>query len=61
MLDVSPTLAKMHALKEQFRQIFETTKSWGDSITKLLDWMYDACSYFPKSLGTIINESSVEA
>lgn len=52
--EVSPNLAKMHALKEQFRDIFETTKSWGDSITKLLDWMYDALSYFPKSLGTIV-------
>lgn len=37
VLEVSPTLAKMHALKEQFRQIFETTKSWGDSITHLLE------------------------
>ncbi len=52
--EVSPNLAKMHALKEQFRDIFETTKSWGDSIIKLLDWMYDALSYFPKSLSTIV-------
>lgn len=52
--EVLPNLAKMHALKEEFRDIFETTKSWGDSIIKLLDWMYDALSYFPKSIGTII-------
>lgn len=52
--EVSPKLAKMHALKEEFRDIFETTKSWGDSIIKLLDWMYDALLYFPKSLGTIV-------
>ncbi len=52
--EVSPNLAKMHAFKEQFREIFETTKSWGDSIIKLLDWMYDALSYFPKSIGTIV-------
>jgi len=52
--EVSPNLAKMHALKEQFRDIFETIKSWGDSIIKLLDWMYDALSYFPKSLSTIV-------
>ena len=52
--EASPNLAKMHALKEQFRDIFETTKSWGDSIIKLLDWMYDALSYFPKSLSTIV-------
>lgn len=54
VLEVSPNLAKMHTLKEQFRQIFDTTKSWGDSITQLLDWMYDARSYFPKSLGTMV-------
>jgi transposase len=52
--EVSPNLAKMHALKEQFRDMFETTKSWGDSIIKLWDWMYDALSYFPKSIGTIV-------
>jgi transposase len=52
--EVSPNLAKMHALKEQFRDIFETTESWGDSTIKLLDWMYDALSYFPKSIGTIV-------
>jgi transposase len=52
--EVSQNLAKMHALKEEFRDIFETTKSWGDSIIKLLDWMYDALSYFPKSISTIV-------
>ena len=52
--EVLPNLAKMHGFKEEFRQIFETTVSWGDSITKLLDWMYDARSYFPKSLGTMV-------
>ncbi len=44
----------MHKLKEDFRDIFESTVSWGDSIIKLLDWMYDALSYFPKSLGTMV-------
>jgi transposase len=52
--EVLPNLAKMHALKEQFRQIFDTTKSWGDSVTQLLDWMYDARSYFTKALGTMV-------
>jgi len=51
---VSPTLSKMHALKERFRDIFESSKSWGDSIIKLLDWMHDALSYFPKSIGTMV-------
>ncbi len=54
MQEVSPKLAKMHSLKEEFRDIFETTKSWGDSIIKLLDWMYESLSYFPKSIGTIV-------
>ncbi len=52
--EVSPILAKMHRLKEDFRDIFESTVSWGDSIIKLLDWMYDALSYFPKSIGTMV-------
>ena len=51
---VSPILAKMHELKEDFRGIFESTVSWGDSIIKLLDWMHSALSYFPKSIGTIV-------
>jgi len=52
--EVSPILAKMHKLKEDFRDIFESTVSWGDSIIKLLDWMHDALSYFPKSIGTMV-------
>jgi len=52
--EVSPILAKMHQLKEDFRDIFESTVSWGDSIIKLLHWMHDALSYFPKSIGTMV-------
>lgn len=51
---VSPTLSKMYILKESFRDIFETTRSWGDSVLKLLDWMSEALSYFPKSIKTIV-------
>ena len=51
---VSPTLSKMHVLKEQFRDIFETTQSWGDSGLKLLDSMSEALSYLPKSIKTIV-------
>ena len=32
----------MHRLKEDFREIFESFKFWGDSTIKLLDWMHDA-------------------
>jgi transposase len=52
--EVSPILAKMHRLKEDFRDIFESTVSWGDSIIKLLDWMHNALSCFPKSIGTMV-------
>ena len=52
--EVSTTLAKMHKLKENFRDIFESDNSWGDSIIKLLDWMYEALSYFPKSIATMV-------
>ena len=43
----------MHLLKEEFRDIFDNAESWGDGVIKLLDWMYDAVAYFPKSIGTI--------
>ena len=52
--EVSPILAKMHQLKEDFRDIFELTKYWGDGVIKLLDWMHEALSYFPKSIGTMV-------
>lgn len=51
--DVSPTLSKMHALKEEFRDIFDRADSWGDGVIKLLDWMYDASLYFTKTIRTI--------
>jgi transposase len=54
VLEVSPTLSKMHALKERFRDIFETNQSWGDSVMKLLDWMSEALSCFPESIKTIV-------
>lgn len=44
----------MHALKEEFRDIFEVAQSWGDGVLKLLDWMHDALLYFPKSIRTIV-------
>ncbi|MEH2380853.1 MAG: ISL3 family transposase [Nostoc sp.] len=53
VLEVSPQLSKMHALKEEFRYIFETKYSWGEGVLKLLDWMHNAMSFFPKSIGTI--------
>lgn len=53
VLEVSPHLSKMHALKEEFRNIFEVKHSWGEGVLKLLDWIHDAISFFPQSIGTI--------
>ena len=52
--DVSSVLSKMHSLKEEFRAVFETAESWGDGVLKILDWMHNALSYFPQSIGTIV-------
>lgn len=44
----------MHALTEGFRNIFERTQSWVNSVLNLLEWMSEALSYFPKSIKTIV-------
>lgn len=51
---VAPTLQKMHQMKEEFRQIFESPKDWLEGLLSLSDWLKDAISVFPKSCGTII-------
>lgn len=50
---VSPKLARMHSLKEEFREIFENAKSWADGTLRLLDWLASAKADFKKSVGTI--------
>jgi len=50
---VSPTLGEMHRLKEEFRDIFEEENSCGEGLLKLLDWVDNAQSNFPKSTKTI--------
>jgi transposase len=50
---VSPTLAKMHELKEEFRDIFETNHNWVEGLLSLADWLRNSQKYFPKSFGTI--------
>jgi len=50
---VSPILAKMHSLKEEFRSIFETSTNWGEGLLEIADWLRDVSQYFPKSFGTI--------
>lgn len=50
---VSPLLTRMHSLKEDFRDIFETSQNWADGTLRLLNWLVDAKADFPKSVGTI--------
>ncbi len=50
---VVPSLATMHSLKEQFRDIFETNHNWVEGLFALADWLKNAQEYFPKSSGTI--------
>lgn len=51
---VSPLLARMHSLKEEFREIFETSQNWAEGTLKLLDWLASAKADFRKSVGTIV-------
>lgn len=50
---VSPLLARMHSLKEEFREIFESSQDWADGTLRLLDWLASAQADFKKSVGTI--------
>lgn len=48
-----PILAEMCGLKEEFRQIFESSKNWFDGLIKLGRWLKKSAALFPKSQGTI--------
>lgn len=50
---VAPILAKMHLLKEEFRDVFETNFNWVEGLLSLADWLKNAQEYFPNSFGTI--------
>ena len=50
---VAPILTQMHALKEELRDIFETSKDWSEGLLDIADWLKDVSKYFPKSFGTI--------
>lgn len=49
----SPLLHRMHQLKEDFRQIFDTADNWAEDTLKLLDWLQQAEIDFRKSTRTI--------
>jgi transposase len=53
---VCPNLAKMHNLKEKFRQIFENKKTnWLRGLLRIGIWQKRAQEYFPDSVKTITN------
>ena len=53
---VCPYLAKMHKLKEKFRQIFENKKTnWLRGLLRIGIWQKRAQQYFPDSVKTITN------
>jgi transposase len=41
-------------MKEEFRQIFESSKDWVEGLLSLSNWLKDVISVFPKSCGIII-------
>ncbi|ACK68398.1 transposase IS204/IS1001/IS1096/IS1165 family protein (plasmid) [Rippkaea orientalis PCC 8801] len=49
----SEVLSKMHQLKEEFRDIFETQSDWVSGLFELANWCQKAYSLYPKSCGTI--------
>ncbi len=50
---VAPVLIEMYNLKEELRDIFETSKDWSEGLLNIADWLKDISKYFPKSFGTI--------
>jgi len=43
----------MHSLKSEFHELFEKSKSLGDGILKLMDWLNKAQPYYRNSVATI--------
>jgi transposase len=51
--EASPLIAIMHSLKEEFRNLFDTSEDPGTGILGLLDWLKKAEPYYQKSANTI--------
>jgi transposase len=51
--EASPLIAIMHSLKEEFRNLFDTSEDSGTGILGLLDWLEKAEPYYQKSVKTI--------
>ena len=50
---IFPKLATMYRLKEEFREIFDSSQNWPGGTLGLLDWMVDSSTFFKQSCGTI--------
>jgi len=51
--DASPMVGIMHSLKSELHELFEKSKSLGDGILKLMDWLNKAQPYYRNSVATI--------
>ncbi|WP_347566458.1 ISL3 family transposase [Scytonema sp. UIC 10036] len=51
--EASPLIATMHSLKEEFRNLFDTSEDPGTGILGLLDWLEKAEPLYQKSVNTI--------
>jgi transposase len=52
--EVCPTLAKMHQLKEEFREIFQQQQNGLSGLIKISDCLKEAVTYYPESKKTIV-------
>ena len=50
---VSPVLEKMHEIKEELRNFFETSNDWLSGLFNLGSWLVSATDCFPESCQTI--------
>ncbi|RUT00519.1 hypothetical protein DSM106972_072900 [Dulcicalothrix desertica PCC 7102] len=50
--EASPLIAIMHSLKEEFKDLFDTSEDSGTGILGLLDWLEKAEPYYQKSVKT---------
>lgn len=50
----SPTLSKMHQLKEELRIIFQKPIDWLAALFELGSWLVSARQYYPKSQNTML-------
>ncbi|MDJ0716482.1 MAG: transposase, partial [Prochloraceae cyanobacterium] len=42
---LAPVLTKMHSLKEELRDIFETSRDWSEGLLEIADWLKEISKY----------------